>query len=192
MSFLRRVSVAKSVTYETATRASAVPTYSNTTAAQKKKLYFCTSTEKYYYYNEISLSWVEVSDNCVYSAFIQTANGFKLSGIVKIDGDLITEGTISGITISGCQFMNSAETHAMEMSNDDGTGYGTFRLYNSYYGNVPYFAIYDNTFGGIGLKCAGATFLGCTNSGGATTTPYGTWDFSSATVKGLSAIAVFG
>ena len=92
--------VAKSVEYSTATRDSAVPTYSNTTAAEKKKLYFCTSNEKYYYYNEISRAWVEVDDQCVYSAFIQTANGFKLSGIVEIDGDLITKGTISADRIS--------------------------------------------------------------------------------------------
>ena len=95
-----KMRVAKSVEYSTATRDSAVPTYSNTTAAEKKKLYFCTSNEKYYYYNEISRAWVEVDDQCVYSAFIQTANGFKLSGIVEIDGDLITKGTISADRIS--------------------------------------------------------------------------------------------
>ncbi len=95
-----KMRVAKSVEYSTATRDSAVPTYSNTTAAEKKKLYFCTSNEKYYYYNEISRDWVEVDDQCVYSAFVQTANGFKLSGIVEIDGDLITKGTISADRIS--------------------------------------------------------------------------------------------
>ena len=95
-----KMRVAKSVEYSTATRDSAVPTYSNTTAAEKKKLYFCTSNEKYYYYNEISRAWVEVDDQCVYSAFVQTANGFKLSGIVEIDGDLITKGTISADRIS--------------------------------------------------------------------------------------------
>lgn len=95
-----KMRVAKSVEYSTATRDSAVPTYSNTTTAEKKKLYFCTSNEKYYYYNEISRAWVEVDDQCVYSAFVQTANGFKLSGIVEIDGDLITKGTISADRIS--------------------------------------------------------------------------------------------
>ncbi len=63
------------------------------------KLYFWEDKKKYYYFNEISKKWVEMHDTSIYSAFIQTADGFEFSGLVKINGDLITEGTITGTSI---------------------------------------------------------------------------------------------
>lgn len=195
-----KMRVAKSVTYEAATRASAIPTNSNTTAAQKKKLYFCTSTEKYYYYNELSSAWVEVADQCVYSAFIQTANGFEFSDLVKINGDLIVSGTISAERIDtdnlSCTRLyskgNSSGYYAKIASN-----IGDFGVYKpsavasanplntnclwGIYNNVP----------NINFYICGHNYMGCdVNSN--TIWAKGTWNFSNATVNGLSAIAVFG
>ena len=192
--------VAKSVTYETATRSSAYPTYSNTTSAQKKKLYFCTSTEKYYYYNEISLSWVEVDDQCVYSAFIQTADGFKLSGIVEIDGNLITSGTISATRIDTD---NLSCTRLYSKGNIGGhyakiaSNVGDFGIYHS---SAPTSANpknsyclwgFYNSIPNINFYVRGNNYMGY-DVDDKTMWVKGTWNFSNATVKGLSAIAVFG
>ncbi len=56
-------------------------------------------SETYYYYNNISENWEEAVGETIYSVFEQDGHGFRLKGNVKISGDLITEGTISGITI---------------------------------------------------------------------------------------------
>lgn len=195
-----KMRVAKSVTYETATRSSAYPTYSNTTSAQKKKLYFCTSTEKYYYYNEISLSWVEVDDQCVYSAFIQTADGFKLSGIVEIDGNLITSGTISATRIDTD---NLSCTRLYSKGNIGGhyakiaSNVGDFGIYHS---SAPTSANpknsyclwgFYNSIPNINFYVRGNNYMGY-DVDDKTMWVKGTWNFSNATVKGLSAIAVFG
>ena len=198
-----KMRVAKSVTYETATRASAVPTYSNTTAAQKKKLYFCTSTEKYYYYNEISSKWVEVADECIYSAFIQTAYGFEFSNLVEINGDLIVSGTISADRIDT---ENLSCTRLYAKDNFDGysvrlNGYvGDFGIYNSSASDSAnadstycMFGIY-NSVPNVNFYVYGNNFLGYDVSSD-TVWPKGNWDFSVATVTGLStsnATAIFG
>ena len=68
-----------------------------------EKLYFWESddeTEKgYYYYSSISDEWIRVDGTSIYSAFIQTADGFRLHGNVRISGDLIADGTISGVMV---------------------------------------------------------------------------------------------
>ena len=198
-----KMRVAKSVTYETATRASAVPTYSNTTAAQKKKLYFCTSTEKYYYYNEISSKWVEVADECIYSAFIQTAYGFEFSNLVEINGDLIVSGTISADRIDT---ENLSCTRLYAKDNFDGysvrlNGYvGDFGIYNSLASDSEsadstrcLFGVY-NSVPNVNFYVYGHNFMGC-NVSDDTIWAKGSWNFSNATVTGLStsnATAVFG
>ena len=53
----------------------------------------------YYVYNELEEDWVETRTNELKTAFIQTSDGFKFDGTVKINGNLITEGTISGVNI---------------------------------------------------------------------------------------------
>lgn len=183
-----KMRVAKSVTYETATRASAVPTYSNTTSAQKKKLYFCTSTERYYYYNEISLSWVEVEDKCIYSAFIQTANGFEFSDLVKINGDLIVSGTISGDRIKGGVITGTTVATAPNQYGDGVKLNGsTQRLEILYNGAVVGTWAPTMLPGGSTISPAGGGTLTISNVSAS-----GTWNFTNATVEGLNAIAVFG
>ena len=195
-----KMRVAKSFTYETATRAAAVPTASNTTTAQRKKLYFCTSNEKYYYWNEISNSWIEASDGCLYSAFIQTANGFKLSGIVEIDGDLITSGTISASRIDtdnlSCTRLyskgNKTGSYAKIASN-----VGDFGIYTpsaadgaNPINNTCLWGLY-NSIPNVNFYVRGNNYLGYDVSSN-TMWVKGTWNFTNATVKGLDAIAVFG
>lgn len=195
-----KMRVAKSFTYETATRAAAVPTASNTTTAQRKKLYFCTSNEKYYYWNEISNSWIEASDGCLYSAFIQTANGFKLSGIVEIDGDLITSGTISASRIDTD---NLSCTRLYSKGNKTGyyakiaSNVGDFGIYSpsaadsaNPINNTCLWGLY-NSIPNVNFYVRGNNYLGYdVNSN--TMWVKGTWNFTNATVKGLDAIAVFG
>lgn len=195
-----KMRVAKSFTYETATRAAAVPTASNTTAAQRKKLYFCTSTEKYYYWNEISNSWVEASDGCLYSAFIQTADGFKLSGIVEIDGDLITTGTISASRIDTD---NLSCTRLYSKGRKTGyyakiaSNIGDFGIYTSSAAESAN-PINSNCLWGLYNSVPNINFYACGNNymGYDVTNKAiwvkGTWNFTNATVKGLDAIAVFG
>lgn len=185
-----KMRVAKSVEYSTATRDSDIPTASNTTAAEKKKLYFCTTNEKYYYYNELSGAWVEVGDKCVYSAFIQTADGFEFSDIVKINGDLIVSGTISGNRIKGGAITGSTIATAANMFGDGvQLNSSTQRLEICYNGSVV------GAWGPTSLPGGSAIFP----VGGATLTisgvaASGKWDFSGCEqVIGLpSTVAVFG
>ena len=185
-----KMRVAKSVEYSTATRDSDIPTASNTTAAEKKKLYFCTTNEKYYYYNELSGAWVEVGDKCVYSAFIQTANGFEFSDIVKINGDLIVSGTISGDRVKGGTVTGSTIATAANMFGDGvQLNSSTQRLEICYNGSVV------GAWGPTSLPGGSAIFP----VGGATLTisgvaASGKWDFSGCEqVIGLpSTVAVFG
>jgi len=185
-----KMRVAKSVEYSTATRDSAVPTYSNTTAAEKKKLYFCTSNESYYYYNEISASWVKVDSQCVYSAFIQTANGFEFSDLVKINGDLIVSGTISGDRISGGTITGATVASAPNQWGDGVKLNGsTQRLEILYNGAVVGAWGPTSLPGGSAIYPVGGATL--TISGVAAS---GTWDFSDCEdVIGLPpTVAVFG
>ncbi len=185
-----KMRVAKSVEYSTATRDSDIPTASNTTAAEKKKLYFCTTNEKYYYYNELSGAWIEVGDKCVYSAFIQTANGFEFSDIVKINGDLIVSGTISGDRVKGGTVTGSTIATAANMFGDGvQLNSSTQRLEICYNGSVV------GAWGPTSLPGGSAIFP----VGGATLTisgvaASGKWDFSGCEqVIGLpSTVAVFG
>ena len=94
------------------------------------KLYFWETSQEskkgYYYYNSISGQWIRVNDTSIYSAFIQTDDGFRLHGKVRISGDLITEGTISGLMIqttadkqNDCARMN-AENDSFEIVQGSG------------------------------------------------------------------------
>ena len=182
--------VAKSVEYSTATRDSDIPTASNTTAAEKKKLYFCTANEKYYYYNELSGAWVEVGDQCVYSAFIQTADGFEFSDIVKINGDLIVSGTISGDRIKGGAITGSTIATSANIFGDGvQLNSSTQRLEICYNGSVVGAWGPTSLPGGSAIYPVGGATL--TISGVAAS---GKWDFSGCEqVIGLPpTVAVFG
>lgn len=74
-----------------------MPTESNTTAIEQSML--CLYDRKYYYYSDIDREWKKYPASGLKTMFEQTSTGFKLTGDVSISGDLITSGTISGITV---------------------------------------------------------------------------------------------
>lgn len=85
--------VTKTMSYGQAASGSGEPT----SETNKDKLYFDETDKQYYYYDELNKKWEKTDTNSIYSAFIQTADGFELNGkTVKISGDLITKGTIKG------------------------------------------------------------------------------------------------
>ena len=56
--------------------------------------------ETYYCYNNLTKKWEPFSGNNIYSLFEQTIDGFRFKAkVVKISGDLITEGKITGIVL---------------------------------------------------------------------------------------------
>lgn len=61
--------------------------------------YFTGTNKRYYFWNDVLNNWDYVLTPSISSFFVQTASGFKLDGTVRISGDLITEGTISGSTV---------------------------------------------------------------------------------------------
>lgn len=149
------------------------PTHSNTSDEEKGML--CEYDGTLYYYNDITWIWDKYPyADGIKSQFLQTTSGFELTGDVYISGDAIVGGTITGAALE-----NAEGTHRLEMAESIGTDYGTFLLYNQYYGDVPYFSIYDDTYGKITLFAAGEEFLKAYSSGGMTVIPYGYWDFSS-------------
>lgn len=126
------------------------------------KLYFWETDDEddkgYYYYSDVSEAWVKVDGTSIYSAFIQTVDGFKLHGNVRISGDLITEGTIKGIVI---------QTHPTNYNDCVRLNGKTNRLEVVYGGSVVgYWELAD-----AGSAIGGHIFAN------------GTWDFTNATVK---------
>lgn len=125
----------------------------------------------------------------MYSAFIQTADGFKLSGIVEIDGDLITSGTISGNRIHGGSITGVTVGTAANIYGDGvRLNSDTQRLEFVYNGTV---------IGAWGLADVGGSAIYPTGGGKLTisgVTASGVWDFSDCEqVIGLpSTVAVFG
>ncbi len=167
----------------------------------KDCLYYDTDAKLYYHYNIISEAWEEIEGNSIQSAFIQTADGFSLSGIVSISGDLITEGTISSERID----TNNLSCTALYAKDHSG-GYsvrlngslGDFGIFNPNASDVDYanssdcmFGVY-NSIGSINFCSYGKTFLTYITDGGQRIAkPQGTWDFSECGGN-LTAKAVFG
>ena len=148
---------------------SVAPTKANTDDKQKSML--CKYNNTYYYYDEYSDTWKVYPYGGIYTAFEQTAAGFALTGDVTINGNLITEGAISGITV-GTKFnvfndgviLNSS-TNALE-----------------FYYNGSKIAYLTPALGHTSI---------CSTSD-ATLQFEGKADFEHCNVTGLSAIAVFG
>lgn len=146
-----------------------MPTKANTDDEQKSML--CKYNNTYYYYDEYSSTWKVYPYGGIYTAFEQTAAGFALTGDVTINGNLITEGAISGITV-GTKFnkfndgviLNSS-TNALE-----------------FYYNGSKIAYLTPALGYTSICSASGAILQFE----------GKADFGHCDVTGLSAIAVFG
>lgn len=52
-----------------------------------------------YYWNRITNKWKKTDGNSIASSFIQTDDGFKLTGDVKVSGDVIVGGTITSTDV---------------------------------------------------------------------------------------------
>lgn len=155
----------------------------------KEKL--CKYNNKYYYFNDILQDWLEYDEkNGINSAFTQISGGFILNGCVKVSGDLITEGTITGVDIKGARFWgNNGKNQYFKMSSSFGD-IGVFDKDASPTATVTntkcawgiYFPDPNNeTFY---MYSYGRPMLGYNHSQ-KKLYPMGTWDFSSCNVIGL-------
>lgn len=165
------------------------PTNSNTNDNDKSML--CLYDGDYYYYDEYSNSWkIYPYQSGIYTAFEQTAYGFNLTGDVSIDGDLISGGTVTGVSVStaanfwgDCVRLNSAN-NSFELVLGQ-TVLGRWGL-----SDVPSFGTTIAPTGG------GRLTIGNTNSGssGGNTYAVGSWDFTGAAISwGANApTAIFG
>ena len=145
--------------------------YSKSEMTDKSKIYTLGNTN--YHYNRIVEKWEKIEGNSIASSFIQTDDGFQLTGDVSISGD-----TIVGGTITGASLMNTSGTTQLKLGTDDGN-FGDLTLYRTY-DNKAYevFQVYDNATS-INLNALGSCFL---YTSGDTTYAQGNWDFSEADV----------
>lgn len=125
---------------------------------------------KIYYYDENTEEWKSDADGVISSMFQQTAYGFVMNGNVKISGDQIVEGTITGteIELGKNEFL---DTIRLEMV-----------------GGTPRLAFYysKGLLGYISSQDAGRVLF---QSGGSSEIGFGgKVDFSVATVTGLYAV----
>ena len=168
------------------------PTYANTTDAEKGML--CEYNDTLYYYNDITETWkVYPYADGIMSQFLQTANGFELTGDVSISGDAIVGGTISGSKLKGGSFLNSAGSVILTLGGSLSSNMGDMTLSTDDGRQV--FQVYDDATI-TDFKVKESAFLAST---GITTFAYGAWDFSDAIVTlpgGVggdgSVVAVFG
>lgn len=160
------------------------PTKSNTDDEQKSML--CKYGGNYYYYDEYSDTWKLYPYGGIYTAFEQTAAGFRLTGDVTISGDLITEGTISGVMVRTKPSLVGDNVRLNSDNNSIELMYG-----NTVIGQWRMFDLGTSVIRPMG---GGDLILGNATSGssGGDTYAQGNWDFTKANVTGLSAIAVFG
>lgn len=174
-------------TYDTSTyfEKDVSPTAQNTTQEQKGML--CLYNDNYYYYSPITNTWKLYSESEIKSQFVQTAEGFKLTGDVQINGDLITYGTITGDRLRADK-LYSREGDIFAYIN---SGWGDFGIYNDSVPDSPepndkncIFGIYHEPAASINMFSYGNNFLGY-NYMQKKTYPKGVWDFSSCTVIGL-------
>jgi len=137
-----------------------------------------------------SISWNQVTG----APSIPTLPGYIKSTYIDattVQSPTIVGGTISGMYIYGSEFHGEGANSAY-IKVGSSSGLGDIRLYRGGT-STPVFWIYDGIDGisfmsnlGNGSQTA---FLMST---GTATYAYGTWNFSGATVTGLSAVAVFG
>ena len=154
------------------------PTASNTTAVEKSML--CLYGGTYYYFNDVTNTWKTYPASGITTMFEQTASGFSLIGDVSISGDLITSGTIKGLTVGTNPNIYG---DGVRLNTD------TQRLEIMYNGVVVGAWGPTSIPGGSSIYPAGGGTL--TISG---VSASGTWDFSGCEeVIGLpSTVAVFG
>lgn len=162
------------------------PTKSNTDDEQKSML--CKYGGNYYYYDEYSDTWKLYPYEGIYTAFEQTAAGFELTGDVTISGDLITEGTISGIIVRTSPNAFGDNVRLNSTNNSIELMYGSTV--------IGRWAMYDIGTSQIAPTGGGKLIIGNSISGasGGSTHAYGDWDFSQSNITwgSQAPVAIFG
>ena len=182
-----------------------IPTKNNTTDVQKTML--CRYNNKYYYWDSTAADpeWKEYTGDGLKTLFVQTANGFSLTGNVKISGDLITEGTIAAERITtddlACTklYSKGSDAYYFKMISNVGD-IGIFKKSadeNGYANNENcVWGVYhsDPATGAVNFYSCGTNYMGFNKDVGKIF-PKGAWDFTNCTVTGLNVsgvTAVFG
>ncbi len=165
------------------------PTASNTDDTQKEKM-LCVYKGIKYYFNTITQTWREYKPEGVMTAFKQTSSGFEFTGDVKINADLITEGTITGIDIKGSKFWGSdGNNRYFKIA----SGMGDIGIFEKDASSGALASNSDCAWGvyatengkGAMYMCSWGTKLLGYNYSQKKLYPMGTWDFSSCNVIGL-------
>lgn len=180
------------------------PTSANTTSDEKKKLVYCTEkgNEGYYYWNDVTYQWEKANSKSIYSAFEQTASGFKLSGNVAVDGSIIVKNSIKADSIDttnlSCERLYS-KGHKDGYYAKVSSGLGDFGIFtNSATENANtassscIWGIFhsDVVTGAVNFYSYGNNYMGY-NRTESTLFPKGNWDFTYASVSGLDSVAKF-
>lgn len=162
------------------------PTNANTSDAEKTML--CEYSGKKYYYDEYSGTWKVYPYSGLVTAFEQTGAGFSLTGDVTINGDFITEGTISGIMVRTAPSLAGDNVRLNSTNNSLELMYGTTV--------IGKWQMYDLGTSQIAPTGGGKLYLGNDDTGtsGGTTHALGSWDFSQSSIDwGTQApVAIFG
>lgn len=163
-----------------------MPTKNNTDDVEKSML--CLYNGEYYYYNWLSETWELYPADGIKTMFVQTVDGFELTGDVYINGDMITSGTISGDRLKAdVLFSRNADGYFAKMNGQ----FGDFGIYQNV-GDIDnvrptddscFFGIYSDITA-INFCTYGHNWLGY-NAFQNKAYPKGTWDFSSCNVIGL-------
>lgn len=126
----------------------------------------------YYYYNDISEEWVAADSDSVISQIIQTSDGFQLRGDVKINGNVITNGTFETTEKDNLSVKIEGDKIAFR-------GYYT-KDANGNSVNEDYFNISKGDLGYVSMNVHKACTLYVCGEG--------TYDFNGAKVAGLYAV----
>ncbi len=140
----------------------------NTGDFNKEKMYLYNGT--FYYYNDVLKEWVAADSKSVFSQILQTKDGVFVLGNVKVSGNQIVEGTITGteIELGKNEFLDTIRLEMVE--------------------GVPRLAFYHSggLLGYISSQDAGRVLF--QSAGGSEIGFGGKADFSVATVTGLYAV----
>ena len=143
----------------------------------------------------VTASYINALNIKAGSVAAENITGTTISG-KTLSGGTISGGTISGATITGGFISSDTNVRAGKYQNITGTcyfevgdsSYGDFRFKGN--GNNYVFEVLDNVDSTL-FSAFGRTFLQY-SSAVFKTLPHGKWDFSDATVTGLSTTATFG
>lgn len=149
------------------------------------KMYFVDDGRALPYFYHDGSAWVATEYANIWTVFEQRADKFYFKGNVVINGNLITQGTISGDRVKGgaivgTKFYDGDETGYLDIGTDH--GYADFAFVRSS-DDQELFRVYDagaTAVSGVALYLHGYPMIASGTSG--VFRLRGTWDFSDAQV----------